>query len=56
MHGEKLYQLHTKTSFMVPTLMWIKTIRCLDHNDSKIINVSSPSKYKSKYKKEIKQR
>ena len=37
--------------------MWIKTLRCLVcMNDSLSINVSSPRTYKSRYKKEIKQR
>ena len=37
--------------------MWIKTDRCLVcMKDPKPINASSPRKYKSKYKKEIKQR
>ena len=37
--------------------MWIKTDRCLVcMKDPKSINASSPRKYKSKYKKEIKQR
>ena len=37
--------------------MWIKTNRCLAHmKDPYLIDVSSPSKYKSRYKKEMKQR
>ena len=37
--------------------MWIETKRCLVCiKDPQLINVSSPSKYKSRYKKEIKQR
>ena len=57
----KIFYWRALTGFTAPTLplvqMWIKTHRCLVCiKDHRLINAPSPKTYKSRYKKEIKQR